>query len=384
MNVAVFSYYYLPIINGVVLTIRDWYEKAKKRGDMWTIIVPYAGITSPYSYVYSYPAISLYQRFGITIPAFPEQSIDRLFIKKKFDLIHVHHPGFIGSLAVFFKKKYHVPLVYTYHTRVSDYLRTYFPFLSRHIVRSIIRIFLVRFINQADAVTVASQLLQEELVRMGIRVPIYIVPPGIPTRVIQGGDRIATRKKFGISSEKKVLLYVGRLAKEKNIYFLLKVFLKLYADDSTLVFVLAGGGMEENGIRSFIRRHNLSSAVILATHETPGTIPDIYAMADMFVYASLTETYGRVLVEAMAVGLAIVVLDAPSVASILQDKISGRIVYKKSRFAFATVVKELLAHKKTMRVYGNAARKIAMTEHDSEVSWQKLLRVYNIVAGQGC
>lgn len=382
MNVAVFSYYYLPIINGVVLTIRDWREKAVAIGDSWMIFVPYDGAKSPYPYVHAYPAIPLYQRFGITMPTFPESSIDGAFVKDVYDLIHVHHPSFIGSLAVVFKKKYHIPLVYTYHTRINDYIHTYFPFLSRQIVRFIIRIYLVRFINKTDAVTVANQSLLSELVTMGVNAPIYIVPPGVPTKAMGSGNRDATRKRFEIAKGKKVLLYVGRLAKEKNIYFLLKSFARLYDHDHTLLFVLAGNGMEEEGIRSFIKRHRIEDAVIMATHETPDTIPDIYAMADMFIYASLTETYGRVLVEAMAARLPVVVLDAPSVVGIVHDRINGRIVYKKTLTAFTSTVKDVLADKKALDLYAQAGQASAIADHDSSVSWKKLYVVYQTVLGR--
>ena len=376
MKVAVFSYYYLPIINGVVLTIRDWREKAIASGDAWTIFVPYGGTKSPYPYVHAYPAIPLYQRFGITMPTFPEQSIDGVFASASFDLIHVHHPSFIGSLAVVFKKKYHIPLVYTYHTRINDYLHTYFPFLSRQIVRFIIRIYLVRFINQTDAVTVANQSLLEELVRMGVTVPIYIVPPGVPTKIIGSGNREATRKRFGIGKDKRVLLYVGRLAKEKNIYFLLKSSVRLYEHDHSLIFVIVGSGMEEEGITSFVRKHHLDGTVILAVDETPDTIPDVYAMADMFIYASQTETYGRVLVEAMAAKLPVVVLYAPSVVGIFLDHFHGRIVYKKTITAFTRVVKETLANKKQLDAYATAGQQSVIAEHDSQVSWKKMTDVY--------
>lgn len=379
MNVAIFSYYYLPITNGVVLTIRDWYEKAVKQGDKATIFIPYMGESSSYPYVHAYPAIPLYRKFGITMPTFPEQSIEKVFALKSFDCIHVHHPFFIGSLALFFKKKYQVPLVYTYHTRIGDYIHTYFPFLSRYIVRLMIRILLVRFINQSDAVTVANQLLREELVRMGVKVPTYIVPPGVPTKIIASGNRLATRKKLRIHANRKVLLYVGRLAKEKNIYFLLKVFAKLYANDHTLVFLLAGNGLEEDRIRAFIKKHRLHRSVILTTHETPSSIADIYAAADMFMYASQTETYGRVLVEAMAARLPVVVLDAPAVIGIVKDHVNGRIVYKKTLKEFYRVVYELLGDHSAQRKFAMEAQKTAVTQHDSAISWKKLHAVYQAV-----
>lgn len=379
MNVAVFTYYYLPLLNGVVLTIRDWYDKAIQGGDTATIFVPYIGKKLKVSHVYEYPAIPLYKRFGITIPTFPDQSIEQIFLKKKFDLIHVHHPFFIGSLALSFKKKYQIPLLYTYHTRVSDYIRTYFPFLSRQVIQFIVRISLVRFMNKTDAVTVANQSLIEELVKMGVTVPIYIVPPGVPTNVIANGDRLKTQKRFRIQKGSTVLLYVGRLAKEKNIFFLLKVFARLYADDRMLVFVLAGHGMDEQRIAAFIRKHKLDDAIILATHETPTTIPDIYAMADMFIYASQTETYGRVLVEAMAAKLPVVALHAPSVTGLVRDKINGRIVYKKTLAAYTNTVKELLADKKSRETYAAVGKKFAVAEHDSAVSWKKLMEVYRAI-----
>ena len=99
-------------------------------------------------------------------------------------------------------------------------------------------------------------------------------------------------------------------------------------------------------------------------------------MADMFIYASHTETYGRVLREAMAAKLPVVALNAPSVTGLLRDKINGRIVYKKTLAAYTNTVKELLADKKSRETYAAVGKKYAIAEHDSAVSGKKLMEVY--------
>lgn len=105
-------------------------------------------------------------------------------------------------------------------------------------------------------------------------------------------------------------------------------------------------------------------------------------MADMFIYASQTETYGRVLVEAMAARLPVVVLDASSLGGIVVDKVHGRIVYKKTIRTFVETIKEVLSDKVQQKHYALAGHKTAVTDHDSEVSINKLLKVYKAVSGQ--
>ncbi len=380
MHVGVFSYYYLPIINGVTITIADWKRLGEIAGHQFTIFIPHLRTSKKIDAdVVMYPALSVYQKMGITASLFPELFIDKEIRSRKLDILHVHHPFHIGKLALFAKKKLGTPLIFTYHTRYADYARSYVPFLPKLIVRYVVTHLMRRFMNQCSAITVANESLKLEVIRSGVTVPVYIVPPGIDTHAFVSGNRSATRKRLGLRASDVVLLYVGRLAKEKNIYFLLQAFTRIAKINPRITLLLCGNGLEVERIRSFTKRKHLDSRVVLTLHETPKTIRDIYAAADVFVYASQTETYGRVIVEAMAAGLPVVALRGPSLVDLLQDHINGRIVWRKSSKAFAAIVSELVADQSQMKRLGQSAQKEAQARYDSVVSWRELSNIYSAV-----
>lgn len=377
MQVGVFSYYYFPIINGVVLTIADWKTWAKTDQVSFTICVPSLN-TKKYDDpdVFEYPSVPLYKRFGITVPFFPGGLVAKELRRRKMDILHVHHPFYIGNLALSAKRALNIPLVFTYHTRYSDYVRMYLPWISEHLVVSTVRFFMVRFMNQCDAVTVANDSLKHELLRQGVRTPIFLVPPGVDTKKYGRGDRARTRKRFGLKSRDTALLYVGRLAVEKNIYFLMHAFILLHKRMPNMKLLLAGSGPEERSLRTFVARKKLEKYVLFADKENPDTISGVYRAADLFVYASQTETFGRVIVEAMSVGLPVVALAGPSIVDILSDGITGRIVFQKSPKSFAQCIIDLVRNKKLMKEIGIRAKIEAIHQYDSSVSWKKLFDVY--------
>jgi len=383
MHIGIFTYYYYPIINGVVLTIGDWKKEAERCGIPMTVFTSQADwkkSTDPD--VVEYPAMRLYKRFGITIPMFPESTIEKEIVARHVTLLHVHHPFNIGRLALTIKEKFHLPIVFTYHTRYTDYVRAYVPFFFTRFVNRVVTGMVVRFMNDCDAVTVASESLKYELTLKGVRTPIYIVPPGIDTKKFSHGNRMALRNRYGISARDTTLLYVGRLAKEKNIYFLLRSFLHIHRSMPRTRLLLAGNGLEEESIRAYARRTHLEDAIHIVTDRTPQNIADAYGAADLFVHASQTETFGRVLVEAMAAGLPIVALNGPSIMDLIADGINGVKVFRKSVRVFAREAVDVLNNPLRAAAMGQQAQKDAREHFDNSVSWSKLKEVYTAVAGK--
>ncbi len=381
MHIGVFTYYYYPLINGVVLTIGDWKKEAERAGMRMTVFTSQADWNkSAIPDVVEYPAIRLYKKLGITIPVFPARSIEKEIVARHITLLHVHHPFYIGRLALIIKKKFHLPVVFTYHTRYTDYVRTYFPFPITKFINLIVTRMVVRFMNACDAVTVANETLKDELAVKGVRTPMYIVPPGIDTKKFGTGNRASLRKRYGISDRDMVLLYVGRLAKEKNIYFLLRSFLFIHRRKPRTHFFLVGSGMEEESIRAYARRKHVAQFVHIVTDRTPKNIEDAYAAADLFVYASQTETFGRVLAEAMAAAIPIVALNGLSINDLIADGVTGIKVYRKSTRVFASRVLEVLDDPVKAALMGDQAREYARKHFDNRASWSKLKEVYDVVS----
>ncbi len=381
MHIGVFSYYYLPIVNGVTLTIADWMRHAKSSGIQSTIFVPNLGkdVYRDTKEAIPYPAVPLYRRFGITIPMFPETYVLQEISKRNINLLHAHHPFYIGNLALSVKKKYKLPLVFTYHTRYSDYVASYMPHMSPQTIQAFTIKFLLRFLNQCDAITVSNTALKYELLTNGVSTPMYVVPPGVETKRFATANRALGRKRLQADSKEKILLYVGRLAKEKNIYFLMRACASIVKKLPNVKCVFLGHGLEEAGLRAYAKKRGFAKNVVFATQETVETVPDIYAAADMFMYASQTETYGRVIVEAMAAGLPIVALAGPSIVDLLQDGITGRLVFKKSPRLFAQIVLELMKDTDKRTFLASHAQKEAETKYDSAASWDQLSAVYHTV-----
>jgi len=383
MHVGVFSYYYLPVINGVTITIADWKKWGEQNGVTFTICIPTLDKrVSKDPSVVMYPSVPIYRRIGITVPMFPNAFVEKEFAKRRIDLIHVHHPFSIGNLALLTKKRLRVPLLFTYHTRYTDYVASYAPgFLAEMFTRSITRR-IVRFINQCDAVTAANETLRDELRRNGVRTPVSIVPPGIDTKQYSSGNRDETRKRLGIAPQDTVLLYVGRLAKEKNIYFLMHAFARIHSRVPHIRMLLTGNGFEEHALRRFVEKNGLSARVLFATQETVKTIPGIYACADAFLYASQTETYGRVIVEAMSAALPIIALAGPSIVDLLRDGVTGRVLFHQSPEAFGDAVVSVLGDITSAKFLGLRAQKEARARYDSAVSWKQLFGVYDAMRAQ--
>ncbi|MCX6793827.1 MAG: glycosyltransferase [Candidatus Gottesmanbacteria bacterium] len=383
MHIGVFTYYYYPVINGVVLTIGDWKKQAERSGIPMTVFTSRADwkkSTDPD--VVEYPSIRLYKKLGLTIPMFPASTIEKEIMSRRITLLHVHHPFYIGRLACDIKEKFHLPIVFTYHTRYTDYVRTYFPSVVTRFVNLIVTGIVVRFMNACDAVTVASESLKYELADKGVRTPIYIVPPGIDTKKFKHGNRTVLRKRYGISTRDTAILYVGRLAKEKNIYFLLRAFLLIHRRMPSTRLLLVGNGLEEERIAAYVRRKHVADVVHIVTDRTPKNIEDAYAAADIFVYASQTETFGRVLVEAMAAGLPIVALNGPSITDLIADGINGVKVYRKSVRVFAGRVADVLNNPSRAESMGQQGQKDACEHFDNSISWSRLLEVYTAVEGK--
>ena len=379
MHVGVFTYYYYPIINGVVITIGDWKSQAKQSGVDMTVFTSQADWKkSNQPDVVEYPAIPLYKKIGITIPMFPETTIENEIRRRHITLFHVHHPFYIGKLALKMKKKFHIPVVFTYHIRYSDYFRSYLPWVSGTALSHFVTKIMVNFINKCDAVTAANETLKQELLQGGVRTPIFVVPPGIDTVEFASGNRRVARQRLGIDKDDMVLLYVGRLAREKNIYFLVRAFSYIHKKAPKIKLLLAGNGLEETKLKEYARKHKFANNVLFATNENIKTIPDIYAVADSFVYASQTETYGRVIVEAMAAGLCVIALKGPSIIDLLQDGVTGRIVFKHSPKVFAQRVLELMSDREKRLFLASNGQKEARQKYDSKVSWSQLMDVYKI------
>ncbi len=378
MRIGLFTDTYVPQINGVTTTVKWLVEELDRLGHEVFVFCPHYHRREPRDpRVIRFPSLPFIfhreSRVAISVPLRARRIISSL------DVVHSHTPFSLGTLALWAARRYRLPHVHTYHTLFVAY-RHYLPPPLRP-PRRLAEWASAAFCNRCDAVTVESTPIKEELLRYGVRVPIHVFPFGVNLRLFSKPLKRDLRWDLGLPPGTKIALYVGRLALEKNIFFLLRAFAIMSRERDDVVFVLLGGGPATQALLREVKRLDLSGRVFLPGYVPHEVLVDYYRSADIFIFASKTETQGLVVLEAMAAGLPVIALRAMGVADIVQEGINGIFAPEDPR-AFARVALEVLEDgglRERLRE-GALAR---ARELSTEASTRKLLRVFQEVRDAG-
>lgn len=311
LKIGFFTDSYTPYISGVVRSIQILSEELNKMGHSSFIFCPAysqkAGDQNTYRFL-SIPAPT-HRDFAIPLPFSPRLS--NTVRSLDLDIIHAHTPFLMGSLGAMTARRFNLPLVFTHHTLYHNYAH-YLP-LGRKIVTEAIRQWDKNFCNRCDLIIAPSQFVGELLIRSGVRTPVSVVPTGLPPQECEGDPRWL-KDKFFLNPESKILLYVGRLGKEKNLVFLIEAMKEITKKRKDTVFVLVGTGPEETALKQLVRESSLQANIFFTGRVDHQELQNCYAGADIFLFASRTETQGMVIVEAKLAGLPLVALYSPCMA----------------------------------------------------------------------
>jgi glycosyltransferase involved in cell wall biosynthesis len=254
------------------------------------------------------------------------------------NLIHIHTPFVAHYAGIHAARALHLPALATYHTLFAEYLQYYVPFLPHRHLNRIARSFSRRQCNALDAIVVPSAAMLEQLTEYGVRTPMHILPTGVPLEKFVRGNRAAFRQQYGIDATRPVALFVGRVAHEKNIGFLLRVWVRALRQNPDLLLLVAGDGPALSDLKKEAETLGIAHAVkFLGYLDRNAALLDCYAAADVFVFASLTETQGLVLPEAMAAGLPVIALSRLGTRDILEAG-EGCLAPPEDETAFADTV----------------------------------------------
>jgi 1,2-diacylglycerol 3-alpha-glucosyltransferase len=345
MRVLFVSDVYFPRVNGVSTSIRTF------RGDLAQVGVKSVLVTPEYPGAAVDTEAEIIRVPSGGVPKDPE---DRRFhggplrralnreLAARVDLVHIHTPFIAHYAAVRFAREHGLPVVATYHTFFEDYLHHYVPILPRGIGRWIARRFTLSQCRDVAALISPSAPMRDALLAYGVTTPIEVLPTGLPAESFVRGDGQRFRKQFDLPADRPLLLYVGRVAYEKNIDFLLRMFVKLRARRPDALFVIAGEGPALPHLTKLARELGVGSQVrFIGYLDRAKELPDCYAAGDAFVFASRTETQGLVLLEAMAQGTPVVSTAELGTRSILTAD-CGAYVVPENEETFAAAVVEAL------------------------------------------
>ncbi len=359
MRVLFISDVYFPRVNGVSTSIRTFRSDLEAHGVRTLLVAP------------DYPGAAAEQGAQVLrvassgVPKDPEdrrmrfgalrRALDEL-PRGAFDLVHIHTPFIAHYAGVACARRAGVPCVATYHTFFEEYLHHYVPVLPRALGRFAARHFTRSQCAAVQALIAPSEPMRAVLLEYGVTTPIEVLPTGLAEDRFRPGDGAAFRAQAGIAPRRPLVTYIGRVAHEKNIDFLVRMFARVQRACPEALLVIAGEGPARANLKAQVSALGLAGHVHFAGYlARDSALLDCYAAADVFVFASRTETQGLVLLEAMAQGVAVVSTAELGTRSILTSA-SGALVVPEEEAAFAAGVLALLADPARRRAQGERGR----------------------------
>lgn len=375
MKIGIFTDTFTPQINGVTSVLEELNRVLTRQGHEVFIFAPaYSRAQrNENGHIFRFPALTAYFHKDSRVVIPYDRRASAVF--PTLEVVYSHTPVSMGLLALRVARRYKLPHVHTYHTLFTEYLH-YLPRLIRPTRRMAERIS-AAFCNRCDAITTPSHAMREELLRYGVEKPIYVLPFGVDTEPFERPVRTDVRAALGLAPDEFFLLYAGRLGTEKNLHFLLRAFRVLldhWESPRPIRLVLAGGGPHRPIFEEYAKELGLTERVLFTGFIPRDELVDYYRAADLFVFASKTETQGLVLMEAMAAGLPAVAVRAMGVTDIVFDGETGVLVPEDENI-FARTVRELLQDSKR-REYLRARAKHKAHEMSIQHSVTKLIEIF--------
>ena len=318
MRVLMVSDVYFPRINGVSTSIETFRASLPGYGVDSLLVAPRYGTEPDYPDIQRIPSHTVLRDPEDRLAHYGKLCAGVLASAADCDLIHIQTPFAAHYAGLRAARKLGVPVIATYHTLFEEYLQHYVPFLPAAWLRGMARRFSRTQCNALDAVIVPSSAMAERLRGYGVTVPLHVLPTGLPDAIYQPGSRVRFRTRHGIAEERPMALFVGRVAHEKNIRFLLEAAAIAKRTRPDLLLVVAGEGPARADLERLAHSLGLAQNVsFLGYLDRHSELRDAYAAADLFTFASRTETQGLVLLEAMAQGCPVLALSIMGTADIL-------------------------------------------------------------------
>lgn len=303
------------------------------------------------------------------------RTLDRL-PRDDFDVVHIHTPFVAHYAGARFAKRASLPCVATYHTFFEEYLHHYVPVMPRSIGRFLARGFTRSQCDDVQALIAPSDPMREILLQYGVSTPIHVLPTGLGADRFGPGDGNRFRVQAGLPLDRPLMTYIGRVAHEKNIEFLVHAFTKVRQSVPNAMLVIAGEGPAREPLRQLVASLKLTPDVHFAGYLDRNTaLLDCYAAANVFAFASRTETQGLVLLEAMAQGAPVVSTAELGTRSILKPD-CGALVVKEERDAFAAAVIQVLQNASLQKELGDRGRVYARTWSSASMA-RRLAELYD-------
>lgn len=384
MNILLISDVYFPRVNGVSTSIKTFTQQMQQMGHTVHLVAPDYGVaTADESWITRVPARNIY--FDPEDKLMKMSEVMALVPKlqnMQFDILHIHTPFIAHYAGLKLAKILNIPKVETYHTFFEDYLHHYLPVIPQFLARGLARMISKSQCNQLDALVSPSQPMLDVLRDYGVNTPSEVVATGLQPHSFAEADGLAFREKYGIPSNRPMLLFVGRVAHEKNIGFLLEVVRILADEVPDILLLITGEGPAEASLKKQVHQLGIQKQVQFLGYLDRNTeLNACYRSADIFVFASKSETQGLVLLEAMAQATPVVAIAELGTASVLVEGQGARIAIE-SELDFVEKIHGLLINTQQRKALGLRGQSYAQAKWSSAAQAEKMIALYGNVIAQ--
>ncbi|WP_298734499.1 glycosyltransferase family 4 protein [uncultured Subdoligranulum sp.] len=329
MKILLTSDTWAPTVNGVVTSTVALRAELQARGHEVRVLT-LAGSSHTYTedgvtYLGSLDAGLVYPGARLRAPAL--NGALRELAAWQPDVVHSQCEFSTFAPAKQLAKAAGAPLIHTYHTVYEDYTHYFSP--SRRMGRRLAQLFTRSICGACDAVIAPTDKIRWLLTRYGIRCPIQVIPTGLDLRRFAVPPTPALRQALALPTDEPVLLYLGRLVKEKNIGELLTALRQIPRG----ILLIVGDGPERAALQTEAEALGVAHRVRFTGMVVPAEVPRYYALADVFVSASTSEAQGLTYLEALAAGLPLLCRDDPCVRALITPGQGGWVYHTPEELA---------------------------------------------------
>lgn len=387
MRVGIFTDTYPPYINGVSTSIKMLETALKRKGHQVYIVT-----VNPEGMGYKYEDNGRI----IRIPGIPTGIYDyrltgiypvrilKTIKKWNLDVIHSHTEFGVGTFARLVAKQYNIPLVHTYHTMYEDYVHYithgYFDKSSKKLAEYFTKFYCDK--TATELIVPSKKTYDLFKNKYKVNRNVHIVPTGIDVErfYLEKLDKNKLKQlknKLGIKENEIVINYVGRLAKEKSVETLIETQANLIKQFKVKLLIV-GSGPDLDHFKQMTKKLKIEKQVIFTGAVPWEEVPYYYGISDIFATASITETQGLTVIEAMAAGLPVVCADDEAFRDVVVDDLNGRLF--KTKRQYKKCMEEILSNQEMLKSMKKQAR-ITAESHSLKYYAEKILDVYNCAIG---
>lgn len=365
MKILITTDCYLPVINGVVTSVVNLKKELQRLGHEIRVLTLSEEAKSytdhDVTYISSLSINKIYP--GARVSLFKNYKYMKEIIEWQPDIVHSQCEFSTFRLAKQISKHLRIPIIHTYHTVYEDYTHYFSP--NQKWGEAMVAIFSRKVLQHATYVIAPTKKVSNLLHGYGVNPNIYIIPTGIDLssfkqkHAAQGKN--AVRRQLNIPEENHVLLFVGRLAKEKKLEVVLSYFSRMKLQNITLLVV--GDGPYRSYLEASTRKLHIEDKVIFTGMVLPQDITRYYQAADIFVNASKSETQGLTYIEALASGLPALCRKDPCLENVIENGVNGWLF--ETFDEFKTYMEKILIDKNTYETLSFYAKKKAYDNYSS-------------------